>query len=471
MKAMKKGLQNLLLALLILTVIVSCFAALLWIMGSENRAKDRKKKLAAKRQQEASQQGQGSQLNNKDGLMTTRPLRPFPVSPSYNEAMEIDRRRLGEEMWRQEQEDAERARAQEREIIAEERNIFQRFAAFSLGLIIGLTAATCYLSYVFFKALWDMVIPIIFEVVCNVAASLWRLGRRVVSAFWTRGFQIFVDAFQDGIMVHLFGMGSLLRIGGRGLQFVVRVGVRYGVYSFGLWLFYRLSSSWIQEKYEPENVVDWILSLIFLSIDNTGTRAFLVLTVIISPALWLLVGHDNAVKVCDLCKEPASSEHAIHTSERNLCNSHRSIEETRIRDELIAQKEYEGIQSRKEDSRKAATLPSGQRFEPVPWTLPPRNHPISGRTYNYGAVGAQRLGGPHHTPIIPKRQPSTYAGFKSFGDWQGIMTPIEEEEERSPWVYRPTNETHGIYYRIPEATRRELFANTPMPRPQKTRFT
>ena len=119
----------------------------------------------------------------------------------------------------------------------------------------------------------------------------------------------------------------------------------------------------------------------------------------------LCVGHNNAVKVCDLCEAPPSNQHHHHyTDGRNLCDEHRHAEFVRIQDEQI--KEIELANIRMANSQMGPRSPSIQQFSPVP--LPPElpRRTTFDRSCSFGDGVIRRSDYQPHTPTTPWYQHS-----------------------------------------------------------------
>ncbi|KAL8736093.1 MAG: hypothetical protein Q9181_002555 [Wetmoreana brouardii] len=75
-----------------------------------------------------------------------------------------------------------------------------------------------------------------------------------------------------------------------------------------------------KEEEERTTTLDWNLSFI-IAVIQTYAVVF-ALTAALFFLNWL-VGHHDAVEICDLCSQPVSNEHMRHTSGQKLCHMHR----------------------------------------------------------------------------------------------------------------------------------------------------
>lgn len=190
------------------------------------------------------------------------------------------------------------------------------------------------------------------------------------------------------------------------------------------WLLYRFLLFWTKEDYERKNRVDWWLAAI---IQATAAYSVVVLPVAFIFGIRILVevGPDERrVETCELCAQTLSSEQLVHADGRKMCNEHRRQEEQRIAQEL---KQREEEETRMRYSQKALTLPSGERFRPVPWGPSPQPSLSLDLLHSHDSDAERLLESWHRYPKVLSR-PQQDFGFNSIyhrrldGGWKHSFT-------------------------------------------------
>lgn len=243
-----------------------------------------------------------------------------------------------------------------------------------------------------------------------------RVIRRTYEHLWSRIYEPLsaIGTFLQGLTIGI--LRTLFWVGGH----VCRLGT---LGSIG-WLLYRFLLFWTKEDYERENRVDWWLAFI---IQVSAAYSVVVIPIAVIFGIHILVDvgpDDRRVETCELCVQPLSSEQLIHLDGRKICNEHRRQEEQRIAQEL---KQREEDEMRKQHSQKALTLPSGERFRPVPWAPLPQRPFSLDLSHTYEGDAERFLGSWHRYPKVPLR-PQQDFGFKSFyhrrldGGWKHSFT-------------------------------------------------
>ncbi len=240
--------------------------------------------------------------------------------------------------------------------------------------------------------------------------------RRIYEHLWSRIYEplsaigTFLQGLTIGVLRTLFWVGAhVCRLGTLG--------------SIG-WLLYRFLLFWTKEDYERENHVDWWLAFI---IQASAAYSVVVIPIAVIFGIHILVDvgpDDRRVETCELCAQPLSSEQLVHLDGRKICNEHRRQEEQRIAQEL---KQREEDEMRKQHSQKALTLPSGERFRPVPWAPLPQRPFSLDLSHTYEGDAERFLGSWPCYPKVPLRRQQDF-GFDSFyhrgldGGWKHSST-------------------------------------------------
>lgn len=215
--------------------------------------------------------------------------------------------------------------------------------------------------------------------------------------------------------------------------------VKWGGAGGGIWLAYRVLRYFSKHEYErQDSTVDWFLQLaLHFSASFLGTIV-LPLAVVFG-AGWLIVGHDDAVKVCYLCgRTPIDQLHVKYTAGVDLCWNCRVEHEERILKEqddgAVEQWNREHRMEKKQDRRqeeegyaqKAATLSSGQRSSPVPWRPQPPNPSVLSLLCSFEDEAKRYSDFRRHNPGEKKYRQKLYNSFEAK---QAFMTPIVEERD------------------------------------------
>ncbi|KAL8865728.1 MAG: hypothetical protein Q9174_006730, partial [Haloplaca sp. 1 TL-2023] len=143
---------------------------------------------------------------------------------------------------------------------------------------------------------------------------------------------------------------------------------------------------------------DWIPEWVF-----SAGRILLCLLFLAALALIhvIIFGHNNPVKICDLCKSPPSGQQQHHfTNGRNLCADHHHTEFLRIQEEI----QVAHFKKEMADSRTGSISGPTQQFSPVPLAQElPRQSTFSPE-YSFGGGEARRSDCRLRTPAIPRYQ-------------------------------------------------------------------
>ena len=271
----------------------------------------------------------------------------------------------------------------------------------------------------------------------------WREDDEVYDNLWNRSVAVRIHALFLSCGDFLRGIISFC---GDYIGYWVRVCVEYlhaivfalsKVAGSGLVLLilFRVVRFFMKEEYQREgNRVDEFIEVGLHFVASVGLiLGFPILVVV---GIGIIVGHDDAVQVCDLCddghgRRPICQSYINYTNNRPLCTEHRWSEENRIAAEKAEEAEQRYWQSlkkkRKGDLRKASILPSGLRFSPVPFSLQPHHPSASGQSYNSVDAGGRYSGSRLRSPRAEKNGGQQMDLYNAFNARRTLLKPIGEE--------------------------------------------
>lgn len=204
----------------------------------------------------------------------------------------------------------------------------------------------------------------------------------------------------------------------------VRFGSQFGSPVATVWVGYRVVWFFAKEWWERENRVDHhlaiglhLLSCLLIAVGPVG---------ILFALLNRFIRHHDAVEVCNLCGNPSSCKQ-MHDIDGSKFGAGDLLDpECRITQGLQAGPEQRSDGSgKKHDLQKASTLPSGLRFSPAPWVLPPPRPTAFDRLCNSAAGGVRCSGSRRRIPGLSRRQHT----FNALEANRSFTTSMNGEDE------------------------------------------
>ena len=222
--------------------------------------------------------------------------------------------------------------------------------------------------------------------------------------------------------------------------------VKWGLPVAIIWAGYRAVRFFGKKWWERDNSVDHhvALGLHLLSGLFIAVGPIRLLVALFNWVIW----HDDAVEVCDLCGDTSFCQHSYNANGQILCGrdpwdqGHRTPHGLRTgwerhRNEALGER-Y--------DLQTVSTLPSGQRFSPVPWALRPPRLTAFDRLCNSAVGGVRCSGFQRRTPKETQYQQN----FNSFRGSNFFMSPIDEDKEISA---SRTRKMEYLWRRIPNGVK------------------
>ncbi|KAL8954180.1 MAG: hypothetical protein Q9183_007288 [Haloplaca sp. 2 TL-2023] len=282
---------------------------------------------------------------------------------------------------------------------------------------------------------------------------IWTAFYFMVSALWDGRLLKEIRGVRDGVVGFVIETGHILYVLGMQLR-------KPAKWVFEAVVLYR-GLPWL---YDQAIEYDIIEEIDFSAGKSVFSTVLLAVVVMFFFAIFV-VGHNDSIQVCDLCKAPASNQHHHHyTNGRNLCEEHHDAEFVRIQDEQI--KEIELANIRRANSQTAPRSPPAQQFSPVP--LPPGlpRRSTFDQSYSFGDGASRRSGDQPHTPTTPWYQQSRPAP-----KYRGAEGALSCDME-SPVAYKGGRLNPMPYDKVPLALKaqRELKWETPRELRRSTRI-
>lgn len=262
---------------------------------------------------------------------------------------------------------------------------------------------------------------VVFGLVWLKVAKMRRDGRlrwHISLLAWMEGVvqETLATVFECGWAV----VGPGWRIG----RVCVRFGSRFGSPVATVWVGYRVVWFFAKEWWERENRVDHhlaiglhLLSCLLIAVGPVG---------ILFALLNRFIRHHDAVEVCDLCGNPSSCKQMHDVHKTKVGAGDLSNQESHITQGLQTGPEQRSDASgKKHDLQKALTLPSGLRFSPAPWALPPPRPTAFDRLCNSAAGGVKCSSSRRRTPGMSRRQHT----FNALEAKSSFVAQMDEEDE------------------------------------------